>query len=216
MNTLCIQTLNHNCYCCNAILVYSWFNNLEWRRFWEILYSLAEGCENKIKDFTFQTLAYFKYTQEKVKNEWRQNCELFEILTKVSSKFSWFATNGMPELQKPIRGFPIYYFLNNNRFGYNFGNIYRWKTGHKSADFEFSSSKTEFPRPISVLRFILSVVFVFFGWNVLKIDGERFRNWFQRFCFFGSGFPLFAIFVLLFPGIFNFTVWILTSIDYTV
>lgn len=137
MNTLCIQTLNHNCYCCNAILVYSWFNNLEWRRFWEILYSLAEGCENKIKDFTFQTLAYFKYTQEKVKNEWRQNCELFEILTKVSSKFTWFATNGMPELQKPIRGFPIYYFLNNNRFGYNFGNIYRWKTGHKSADFEF-------------------------------------------------------------------------------
>ena len=32
MNTLCIHTLNHNCYCWNAILVYSWFYNLEWRR----------------------------------------------------------------------------------------------------------------------------------------------------------------------------------------
>jgi len=42
----------------------------------------------KTEDFTFQTLAYFKYTQENVKNEWRQNNESFEILIKVSSELS--------------------------------------------------------------------------------------------------------------------------------
>ena len=46
----------------------------------------------KTEDFTFQTLAYFKYTQEKVKNEWRRNNESFEILIKVSSKLSLFST----------------------------------------------------------------------------------------------------------------------------
>ena len=144
MNTLCIQTLNHNCYCCNAILVYSWFNNLEWRR--EILYSLAEGCE-KTEDFTFQTLAYFKYTQEKVKNEWRRNNESFEILIQVSSKLT------VASIIFRIRVVPIFVthltWTKNItvRFTYHWSKNARWTWSHfRSISGFFGCSKFHFEK----------------------------------------------------------------------